>query len=250
MRYNAAQHSLVGLTLLNPRPESPANQEFSQQLQNAGATVINRPVIAIEPVDVIFKPLNQIDYLIVTSLNAVVYAETYLLNLPKEAVVIAIGTQTAEALKRIGRSANLVPETPSSEGILSSLDAITDKHIVILKGEGGRDKLRRACIAAKAKVFELAVYKRIPLLKSSAIDKTIWHNEAIQLVTASSIECVQAIEQLAEINNSELLKHICWVAISARVASYLKEQGYNRTVTADNANLFAAITRWWQQGQG
>ncbi len=209
---------LAGKTIVITRPERQS-ADICQRLNRLGAQVISFPLIAIVPpadtggLQAQLSKLAEYDYLVFTSRNAV---EMLLSPSPAAATVqqglqafqtiqsqpiqiAAVGKQTANALEQRGVTVSIVPDALfNSEALLehSALQDVVTKRIGIIRGEGGRDLLRRTLLERGAKVDYIDVYRRIcpvtnllPLVKCQG-------QGGIDIIALTSVEGLQSLFKL------------------------------------------------------
>ena len=101
--------------------------------------------------------------LVFVSTNAVQYAFPLLPDqLPLDIGVAAIGQATANALDAVGLPATLVPERMDSEGLLAlpELADLRGRHVIVLRGNGGRELLADTLVERGATLQQVEVYRR------------------------------------------------------------------------------------------
>ena len=208
------------LSILVTRP-SPQGEQLCRLLIQRGHLAFHCPTIAFAPpadweaVGAMLPLVNQQDWLIFNSPQAVMFYQKYMSSLPPPssrglsagptsnatltvgpadkprddgvASIAAIGAGTARALKEAGFSSVISPPSNwNSEGLLAlpEFQAIQNKRIMIVRGEGGREALEPALCARGAEVRSLIVYQRI--LPSLNIDPFI------RLLAAQKIDAIVA----------------------------------------------------------
>lgn len=122
--------ALAGLRILVTRPRHQAEQ-LSSHLRSLGGEVVEIPLIAInppeswEPLDNALKDLNEYDWLLFTSVNAVESCLNRLVALGKTAQdlrsrrLAAIGPSTAQALNQKGLKPDFCPSKFIGEGLVA-----------------------------------------------------------------------------------------------------------------------------------
>jgi uroporphyrinogen-III synthase len=161
---------LSGLKVLVTRPAKQA-EPLCQLITAQGGEVIRLPtleIVAIEPHHALTTcSLAQFDIAIFISVNAVEYAIPELLkshpHFPQSLELLTVGQRTATRLTDWGLSA-LCPNFPyNSEALLAmpQLQTVTDKKIVIFRGEGGRELLAETLKQRGAQVEYINVYRRV-----------------------------------------------------------------------------------------
>jgi uroporphyrinogen-III synthase len=142
--------------------------------QSMGFTAVTAPMIdVVDKKDANFKGFverimkGEVDYVIFTSANGV---EFTLLKLdePEEFIeqlnkthVVAIGSETENALLRVGIRVNVVPESYSSLGLVERLAGLEGAVIEIARSSHGAPELVEGLMKKGAVVHETQVYQII-----------------------------------------------------------------------------------------
>ena len=160
--------SLSSLSVLLTRPESES-KTLSHLLQKERAVVVNVPMFEIEAnasqSGCDLTPHFQIA--IFVSKNAARFGARAFLEASKNSVnipVLGIGPATKKTLKNMGVSGCIIPRTSyNSEGLLELLElqrTCVPKTVVIFRGNGGRELLRRGLESRGYIVEYLSCYVR------------------------------------------------------------------------------------------
>jgi uroporphyrinogen III methyltransferase/synthase len=153
---------LHGRTVAVTRARAQASM-LAARLRELGATVVEAPVIRIEPLDVAKPDLSRYDLVAVTSPNG---AE-HLLALLRDArelggiTVAAIGPGTARALRERGVEPDVVPERAVAEGLVEALRDVPVHRALIARAAEGRDLLPDALRERGAEVDLLPLYETV-----------------------------------------------------------------------------------------
>lgn len=156
--------------------------------------------------------------------------------------VIAVGKSTAQILATAGITA-CVPITENSEGVLALplLNDCADKHILLLKGKGGRTAIPEQLTLRGARLHEVVLYERVPL--SPPVFSRTCHWTQLDGIIATSSEQAQAlIKQF----NTQPLTEVNWLTVSERIAQQLQQYGIRQISVCPNASD-AALIAWIQQ---
>ncbi len=136
------QRPLFGRTIVVTRAREQAS-ELRARLTQLGGRVVELPAIRIDPLPVALPPLDEVDWLVLTSANGVAALfERGITPAGRDARALAgvriaaIGPGTAAALARYGVRADLVPDRYVAEALLAAFPPPT--------GAGGRVLLARA----------------------------------------------------------------------------------------------------------
>jgi len=148
--------------------------ELAEPLRELGAEVIEAPTICIEPadsfgeMDAALRCLGKYDWLALTSVNAVGALFDRLDELGLDARALAgvklacIGPATADALRRRGLRADLVPETFTSEALAEALVSAgvgAGTEALLARADIATPQLPDALTNAGAAVTQLSVYR-------------------------------------------------------------------------------------------
>jgi len=248
---------LKGFSILVTRPEQQADS-LCKGITAAGGQVVSFPVIEIEPLPVEAEAAGKlqhagtVDMVIFISANAVRYGLPVMQQIKSAMVdmqVVAIGKATASALDDAGMVVDVLPEAPyNSEALLAlaELHDVAGKHILIVRGKGGRELLGEQLTKRGAQVSYLEVYKRaIPDRNmDDVIDK--WRRGEINAVTTTSIEGIDNLVQMLGEAGLFLLKQTPQVVISKRMYDYMQKLAISAPVAiadeaSDNAIIEALI---------
>ncbi|GGF76889.1 uroporphyrinogen-III synthase [Alteromonas lipolytica] len=180
--------------------------------------------------------------LIVTSTAAAQPLVSMANNLIAHHKVIAVGQSTAQILALAGIPAE-VPERENSEGVLALplLKDCADKHILLLKGQGGRTAIPEQLTLRGARLHEVVLYQRVPLTPPVFSRTCNWTQ--LNGIIATSSEQAQA---LIKNFKTQPLTSVKWLTVSERIAQQLKQQGIRHISVCPKASD-AALIAWIQQ---
>ncbi|KGJ92223.1 uroporphyrinogen-III synthase [Thalassotalea sp. ND16A] len=152
------------------------------------------------------------------------------------ALFIAVGTATADALKAHGIKNVITPEQQNSEGLLTlePLLAVENQHILIVRGNGGRELIKQQLEQRGAKVAYNEVYKRqwLTLNHEQTIDK--WRKDKINCIVVTSSELLQ--HTLSYIDDKDWANDCTWLVASSRIAERAKAHGLTTVINASGAS--------------
>ena len=185
--------------------------------------------------DEIEQHLTHADWFIFTSTNAV---HCYCSQLDdakmrdlKTKACLAIGQATAQALKTVGLNVDLMPQHGyNSEALLdlSELQHVSQKNIVIIRGENGRETLANTLEERGAKVNYQDVYRRdIPEIDCTEVSQLITKKQ-LNIITITSGEAIQNLVKMLPESQQDLLKKIPLVVVSERIQIIAKNLGFER----------------------
>ncbi len=218
--------TLNGLRILNTRPLAQG-QKLTHAIQRAGGISIPLPMLHIEstPTDWLeqLPPVEQIDQCIFTSTNAVHHFFSGLaqknLILSTTTLFTAIGSTSAQALNTYGIEKVNIPSCADSEHLLelAHLQNVKGQTILLIKGEKGRGLIPEKLIQREANLIELDVYRRL-LPKTCQTDcKTLWQNNAVDIILLTSEESLQNLFVLFGPEAKSWLCHKPCIVISDRL---------------------------------
>lgn len=231
-------NDLAGLRVVITRP-SHQGADLQHQLEQAGARPLIFPLLAIDrPADPAAAQqalgrLPDYDLLIFISPNAVEHALPLLPDgLPPNLTLACVGRGTARALQQqAGRSPDLVPQQGHDSEALLALPAlqaeqICDKKVLIVRGEGGREKLATSLCARGAQVGYAEVYRRVkPDNDPETLLGPLRRGE-IDIITLSSSDALANLLEFGQ-GERETLQHTPLVVFHQRIADAARQRGFN-----------------------
>ncbi len=240
--------------VLVTRPEGEAAEALCRSVRAAGFRVNAQPLMTILPISPLgpaqhqrVRQLDWYQHVIFVSANAVragmALLEDCWAQLPGAIQWYAVGEATAAALAARGVRAQTPGDQMHSEGLLalSSLAAVEGQRVLIVKGEGGRDTIRRTLEGRGARVDELACYRRgCPSLAPGALAAML-ERWAIDIVLISSGEGLCNFVELLRPAEPTNFSQLSLIAPSERVAELARAAGFDRIVTAANASDAAML---------
>jgi uroporphyrinogen-III synthase len=200
-------------------------------IESLGGTAIQFPVIEIaEPedfndMDESLRQLGNVDLIILVSVPAVTGFVRRLkqleISVPRKLKVAAIGPKTAALCERSGIDVDFVPDQRTdSEGLLACLDKLdmNRSHVVIYRGQSGREFLKSGLEALGAKVTYVESYHRNISTESILPIVSKWRRGEIDVVLITSISVLDGLVTLLGSRYLELLMRTTVVALSARIS--------------------------------
>ncbi len=254
------QPDLHGLGVLVTRPAHQA-EPLCRLIEEAGGRAIRFPVLAIAPPHDMTVPLAtvtrlaQYELAIFVSPNAVELGLDLIEargGIPAGLRLAVVGEGSGRALRtRLGRGPDLQPATRyDSEGLLAlpELQQVTGWHIVIFRGDGGRELLGQTLRERGATVDYVEVYRRERPAADPAVLTAQLDAGAVDIVTVTSSEGLRNLLDLAGAANAARLKQLPLVVVSERTAAVAGELGFSQpahvAALASDAGLVEAVTRW------
>lgn len=168
------ERPLLDTTVLVTRSAGQSSQ-FSQLLQQAGATVVEMPALEIrppsswDPLDQAIARLQDIDWLILTSTNGVEYFFQRLTELGhstddlRDLKIAVVGKKTAACLKKMDIYPDFIPPDYVADSLVSHFpnqDTLPNLKILFPRVEsGGREVLVKELRTQGAEVIEVPAYQ-------------------------------------------------------------------------------------------
>jgi uroporphyrinogen-III synthase len=240
--------------VLVTRPREQAATLIAQ-FTRAGMDPIAVPALDIVP---LLKPgeLEErlhvapgFDWIVFISVNAVRYGLPALgsIAVPKRSRIAAVGAATARALIDAGVTVDAVPaDGASSEALLRmpSLREMQGRHVLIVRGVGGRETLAQTLRARGALVEYAECYRRVPCSASAPLmEKMLAEPEAL-IATATSADILEALIELSG-PKTDALSALPLAVMAPRIArAALQARWRGPVVTAKTASdeaLVAAV---------
>lgn len=205
---------LAGHSFVITRPAEQAGR-ISQMIEAAGGQCIHFPLLQISPLqdyrkfdaqlqDIAGDENSKIDGLIFVSANAVEQAfarlNTLGLSLNPQLPCYVVGPSTRAALQAQGmRNIAMPTNSFDSEGLLAlpELQAVQHQHLLIVRGEGGRDLIASTLQQRGAHIHIAECYRRQALQHNTELLDRSWQQHAFSAVLLTSSEAMRYFLQLA-----------------------------------------------------
>jgi uroporphyrinogen-III synthase len=243
--------------ILVTRPEHQA-QRLCELISNAGGNSILFPTIEIQAVlnseklSNCFKDINEYDFVIFVSRNAVnVVFDHYLQSdFPERVQLLAIGSGTAAALGEKNMTNVLSAGVQSDSESLLLLhelqgDFVHDKKILIVRGVGGRELLANGLKERGASVDYAEVYKRCLPEFNIQERHRIWQQEKPEAIIVSSNEGLNNLLELTLEEDRKQLFNTPLALMSSRSVDLAKQQGFvaeiKVAIDKNDEGLLAAV---------
>jgi uroporphyrinogen III methyltransferase / synthase len=235
---------LWGKTVLVTRSREQASR-LVEVLTAAGARCLEVPTIEImppadfAPLDAALQYLPRYDWIIFTSANGVSAFMDRLFNMGLDVralgrvKIAVIGPATADALKKYGLAADVLPKTFQAEGLLEVLTPrlLGGTRILLARAEQARDVLPEGLTEAGAKVDVVPVYRALPPLSVPDEAAGVLKDGRVDVLTFTSSATVHNFAGLVGKDRFQTL------AAEATVASI----GPITTATLQEYNITPAI---------
>ncbi|VAX08311.1 Uroporphyrinogen-III synthase [hydrothermal vent metagenome] len=232
---------------------------LQQLLSDAGGEVYLYPLLMIQPATdtqplaAILNHLDQYQLAIFISPNAVTFGLELIHahgGLPLEMRIATVGQSSAKRFQELsGLEVDYCPLSDfSSEGLLalSALQEVRGQHILIIRGQSGRELLAGSLRQRGAEVHYLPVYQRLPAdCDADRLAEAI-KQKKIDIISLTSGE---AIEHLFTLVEPALLQTMPFMVVNQRLAQQLHAQGVSGPVLVSDEASDAGILKTLQQWQ-
>lgn len=249
------------IRVLVTRPQGQA-EALLQALGEQGCSVLHLPMLRLEAIDPLpgearqrVIDLDLYQHLIFISANAAQFGLAQIDELwpqyPADQQVWAVGESTARLLEASGLGVQRPESDMSSDGLLAmpGLENVSGHKVLIVKGEGGRERIRETLTERGAIVHTLSCYRRLaPDLDGVACREQL-EREPVDLILASSGEGLGHLTRLLQPKENTNLADTTLVVPSARVADQAGQLGWRRVHCAANASdacMLETVVQWRQ----
>ena len=250
--------------ILITRPRHQAEQ-ICKWIEDAGGHAIQLALLNIADLKDISRVIqllrhfDRFDMAIFVSANAVHKTDDLMntlgIGFPSHMKVAAIGRQTAKTLRDLGHRVDLTPQHGfNSEAFLAmrQTQEVKDLHIVIFRGVGGRELIRRGLLERGANVEYAEVYRRLkPSIADTGVRRKLCESN-INLITITSSEAIRNLHSLIAESGQNSLLDICLLAGSRRIAETARSLGFTRIRAApdpSDSSVFTEILKWAQESE-
>ena len=218
-----------GIPFLITRPAGKADNLLAT-LDESGIAYLYQPLITTAQVSLKAQDqplLQQADMLIFVSVSAVSCLQQQYDCKKITAPLVAVGTTTATVLEKCSGREVLVPQDQRSEGLLAlpQLQDVAGKHIVIVRGNAGRELIKKGLQQRGAHIHYVQSYRRVPLPLDGQSLSDQWHQQHIQCIVVTSNEILQLIFELLPKEQHSWLQQQLWIMVSPRMKEAAIELG-------------------------
>ena len=217
---------------------SPHADRLSVLLQSMGIFSIAQPLLKVEKTDefdLADAVLNKgYDHIVAVSMHAVDYTDKALFKIWPISNYIAVGRATQRELERaVKQSVDSPQKQFNSEGLLDleQLQNISQKHILILRGMGGREFLADSLRARGAIVDYYQPYQRVAVdnVGTNLIKNCL--QKQVNGVIITSIGLLNQLVCITEDVDMDWLKSLTIYTASKRITEYAKVLGWYKVIT-------------------
>ncbi len=205
------------------------------------------PPASFVELDQAIADLDQFDYLILTSVNAVNAFFDRLISLGRNPQAlpamqtVAVGPKSAEALAERGITADLIPQDYRAEGVVTLLkDRVSGKRLLYPKAALARELIPTELTAAGAKVFAPVAYASAPPVDAAEkLQQAI--AEGLDLLTFTASSTVQNFVDLLDDQDLVLAKRVPVASIGPLTTATARKQGFTVAIEPDNSTIEALV---------
>ncbi len=244
---------LAGLSVVVTRPREQA-ADLARRLEQLGAKPLLFPLLEIEAVrdEHLMREqlsrLKQADIAIFISPNAVRHGMAAIRaggGVPASVHIAAVGQASAKALRELGVVSVIAPtERFDSESLLAlpELQRVAGKHVMIFRGDGGRELLGDTLRARGASVEYVTCYlRRKP---DTNVGEMI--AAAPSAITVTSSEALDHLWDMLEKADRARLAGTPLFVPHERIATAARQQGWQHVVVteAGDDGLLSGLIAW------
>ncbi|WP_394550117.1 uroporphyrinogen-III synthase [Pantoea sp. SGAir0183] len=238
------------MTILVTRPE-PAAAELVSRLHAQGKQAWSLPLIEFAPgADLPSLPaslttLRRGDMVFLLSQQVIHYTQHAVKAWPADLDYYAIGRSTALAFHTVsGLQVTWPHAQENSEALikLATLQQVSGKRALILRGNQGRELLSETLMARGAQVFYAECYQRCQKHYDGAIEGRRWRDRHVSTLVVTSGEMLHQLYSLfPEVDREEWLLRCRLIVVSERLASVAANLGWQDIHVAEGADNDALL---------
>lgn len=234
-------------TVVVTRPQEQS-QALVEALQQAGASVLLLPTLAIDPIPIDYPQkafvldLDRYSIVICVSANAARIGldvlSDYWPQWPVAQQWFAVGPATGQAMGEWGLNLKTAEQGSTSETLLDwpELQNLHGQRVLILRGEGGRETLAETLRTRGAQVDYLELYRRVmPQVNPAPLIEKLQQGQRVILTVTSG----DGLRNLMALVGDGQLSALCrcpMVVVSGRLAEFAQSLGFDSVLTADSPN--------------
>jgi len=241
---------LVGKRIVVTRAREQASV-LAEALEALGAVIVSVPTIEIrkpqswEPLDQAVGRLEEFDFLLLTSANAVKNFLTRLTACGRDSndlaalEIGAIGPATAAELQSAGVKVDFVPREYRAEGLLEALGNrdVSGKAFLIPRAKVARDQVPRTLEAQGARVVVVEAYETaVPSYPPGALDRLLSPLPDMVTFTSSSTAS-NFVGLLGECRASDILARAALASIGPATSETMRRLGLAVAVEAKESTI-------------
>lgn len=193
-------------------------------------------------------PINNPNFVIVTSPQAVNAAIKAGIALPKNARYFAVGQRSAQALNAADINDVITADNAGSEDLLQhpSFKQLESQYGWLLTGEGGRGLLDKELSTRQLAFERVETYRRRARNQANELSQQL--SPPPELAIATSTETLDNLVAISDADSLAALAQCHWLVSSPRIAKSLQKYwpdiGFTVTKGAHADALVAACNSW------
>ncbi|MGL4193119.1 MAG: uroporphyrinogen-III synthase [Vibrio sp.] len=240
------------MTVLVTRP-AEQGAELCQQLHQQGIAAVQHPLITLSASPQLVTLTDHFascDIIIAVSQHAVHFSHQWLQhqhhNWPTRPLYLAVGQKTAHVLSKACQQSVDYPSISDSEHLLAlnALQQVAGKHIVILRGNGGRELIHTTLTERGAKVDYQEAYCREQLRFCASERVAQWQQAQVSSLVITSAEQLDFF--IGQLDGLSLIwaQTLTLLVPSQRIAAHAAKLGFDQIViaaSASNQDFVAAL---------
>ncbi len=246
---------LAGRRIVVTRAERQSGG-LRERLERQGAEVLLLPTIesvapeSYEPLDHALRDAKRFAWLVVTSANAVRVIGERLdaLQLTAQSLThlhcAAVGPSTAEALRELGLTVDVIPERYVGEALAAALtDRVRGQRVLLVRAAVARDAVPEALAAAGAEVTIVDAYRTVIPADAMERARTIFGDESLpDAVVFTSGSTVTHLLDVLRDAGLAFPREVACVSIGPVTSAALRDAGLAVAAEAETASLDALVT--------
>lgn len=259
LRARKREAQLKGLNIMVTRARHQA-AALSGMIEAAGGRALRVPMIEIEgttATDEVIQRLTEFHLAIFVSANAVQHALPRIhacgANLARLRLA-AIGRKTAAALEESGYPIDIYPRQEfTSEALLAlpAMQRLAGQHVIIFRGEGGRELLADTLRARGAMVEYAEVYRRVvPPVDSRRLAQ---HLHEAHLITIASAQALRNLDGIVSPVQRAAFHKASLLVGGSRMLELARKMSFADAGTARDPSdeaMFEGILCWASRRRG
>ena len=237
---------LFGRSVVVTRAREQASS-LRAELEDLGASVIELPTIAVEPIDFAMPDLSAYDWLVFTSVNGVdaffvdgLWRAGFDARALAGVRVTAIGPATASTLLAYDINVDLLPERSVAESLLDAFPTpdTSGTRVLLVRAEQGRDVLPDGLSARGYAVDVLAVYRTVRAEPDAASLERVRRGDVDAITFTSS----STVDNLCDLLDTVPDPQPIVVSIGPATSDTARARGLRVDVEADPHTIDGVVT--------
>lgn len=247
---------LSGKRIVVTRPREQATR-LTREIERLGGKALLVPLLQIAPaadqaaLQEQLARIAQFDLAIFISPNAVQYGMAAIEaagGLPPALKIATVGQGSARALHERGSADIIAPtERFDSEGLLAlpQLQDVSGWHVLIFRGDGGRELLGNTLKARGATVEYVTCYQR----SKPRLDVVALLDDAPDAITVTSSEALNHLAQMLDDKARTVIFGMPLFVPHQRIADLARRQGWKQVLLtgAGDDGLVSGLLAWARQ---